>query len=166
MADIFEVLGADHADVKRMLTELERSPDNSTGAGEAVVEARKRVAERLIIDVSAHEAAEEGFFWPVVRERLASGPALASEATGQEAKGKEILAKIDKLPAADPEFDLLVNAFAPDCRSHIEFEETQVWPALRAALSAAEAVDLGDRLAKAKERGPTRPHPGTPAVSR
>jgi len=32
MADVFDVLGADHANVKRMLTELERSPDNSAGA--------------------------------------------------------------------------------------------------------------------------------------
>jgi hemerythrin superfamily protein len=163
MADVFDVLGADHANVKRMLTELERSPDNSTGTRPAVLAARKEVAERLIIDSSGHEAAEEEYFWPVVRERLANGPALANEATSQEVKAKEILAKIDKLDAADPDFDRLIDAFAPDCREHIQFEETQVWPALRVALSPAEARDLGEHIAKAKEHGPTRPHPHTPA---
>jgi hemerythrin-like domain-containing protein len=163
MADVFDVLGSDHADVKRMLTELQVSPDASTGATEAVLRARKEVAERLVIDSSAHEAAEEEVFWPAVRERIGNGPALADRAVSQESKAKEILAKIDKLDAADPEFDRLIAAFIPDCREHIEFEEASVWPALREALSPAEANDLGTRIAKAKDRGPTRPHPGTPA---
>jgi hypothetical protein len=163
MADVFDVLGSDHAAVKRMLTELVLSPDNSTNAAEAVLQARKEVAERLVIDSSGHEAAEEQYFWPTVRERLPGGNSLADQATSQESKAKEILAKIDKLDAADPEFDRLIDAFIPDCRAHIEFEETKVWPALRDALSTAEAQDLGARIAKAKEHGPTRPHPHTPA---
>lgn len=163
MTDVFGVLGADHAEVKRMLTELERSPDNSAGAGNAILRARKEVAERLVIDSSGHEAAEEQYFWPAVRDRLADGNTLADHAIGQEGKAKEILAQLDKLDAADPEFDRLIDAFIPDCREHIEFEESRVWPGLREALSAAEAQDLGQRIAKAKEHGPTRPHPRTPA---
>jgi hypothetical protein len=38
-----------------------------------------------------------------------------------------------------------------------------VWPGLRQALTAAEALDLGDKLEKAREHGPTRPHPHAPA---
>jgi hypothetical protein len=38
-----------------------------------------------------------------------------------------------------------------------------VWPGLRGALSSAEAQELGDKLSKAKELGPTLPHPHTPA---
>jgi hypothetical protein len=163
MTDVFGVLGSDHADVKRMLAELEQSPDNSSGATEPVLQARKEVAERLVIDSSGHEAAEEQYFWPVVRERLANGNTLADQATGQEARAKEVLAQLDKLEASDPEFDQLIAAFIPDCREHIEFEETQVWPALHDALTPAEADDLGQRLARAKGRGPTRPHPNAPA---
>ena len=102
MADVFDVLGSDHADVKRMLTELERSPDDSTSAGEAVLQARKEVAERLVIDSSGHEAAEEQDLLAGRRERLPDGSSLADEAMSQESKAKEILAKIDKLDAADP----------------------------------------------------------------
>jgi hypothetical protein len=38
-----------------------------------------------------------------------------------------------------------------------------VWPGLRGALSSTEAQELGDKLSKAKELGPTRPHPRAPA---
>jgi hemerythrin-like domain-containing protein len=162
MTDVFEVLGGDHAVVKRMLDALETSPDNSAGANGAVLAARKAVAERLIMDSSAHEAAEEQCFWPVVRERLLDGNGLADQAIEQESLAKRVLNELAKLGSRDPEFDALVDAIIPACRSHIEFEETRVWPGLRKVLSPDESRELGEKIVKAKKRGPTRPHPRTP----
>jgi hypothetical protein len=48
------------------------------------VAARKRVAERLIIDSSADEAAEEQYFWPIVRQLMPQGNDLADEAIEEE----------------------------------------------------------------------------------
>ena len=163
MPDAFEVLGADHAAVEQMLTALENSPGHSAGAGSTVLAARKEVAQRLVIDSSQHEAAEEQYFWPAVRERLANGGALADQAIAQEQEAKEALARLDKLDADHDEFDQVIAAFIPAGRRHIEFEETRVWPGLRGALSSTEAQELGDKLSKAKELGPTRPHPHAPA---
>jgi hypothetical protein len=98
-----------------------------------------------------------------VRARPGDGDQLADEAISLESEAKEVLAKIDKLEASDLEFDQLIGAFIPAGRQHIEFEETRVWPGLRQALSGAEAQELGEKLRKAKEHGPTRPHPHTPA---
>jgi hemerythrin-like domain-containing protein len=163
MPDVFEVLGEDHAEVKYMLTVLEETPGRSAGAAADVLDARKQLAEQLVIESSRHEAAEEQHFWPAVRERLGDGDRLADEAISQESEAKEVLAKIDKLEASDPEFDQLIGEFIPAARRHIEFEETRVWPGLRQALSEAQAQELGEKLQKAKDHGPTRPHPRTPA---
>ena len=162
MADVFEVLRGDHAEVKRMLDALESSPDNSTGATDAVVAARKAVAEQLIIDSSAHEAAEEQYFWPTVRERLPGGNGLADEAIEQEIVAKQMLNELGKLSGPEHEFDALVDTLIPACRAHIEFEESRVWPGLRKVLSPAETQELGKKITKAKKHGPTRPHPRTP----
>jgi hypothetical protein len=163
MPDAFEVLRADHAAVEHMLAALENSPGHSAGAGSTVIGARHEVAQRLVMDSSQHEAAEEEYFWPTVRERLADGDSLADQAIAQEQEAKETLTRLDKLDADEDEFDRLVEAFIPAARRHIEFEETRVWPGLREALSPAESQDLGEKLSQAKERGPTRPHPHTPA---
>lgn len=162
MADVFEVLGADHADVKGMLTALEDSPGRGA-ANDMVLEARQEVAQFLIIGSSRHEAAEEQFFWPAVRDRLDGGNELADEAISQEGRAKEILARLDKLSSHDEEFDRLLAEFIPAARQHIAFEETRVWPGLRQALSATEAQDLGEKIERAEDKGPTRPHPHTPA---
>lgn len=163
MADVFAVLGTDHAEVKDMLAALENSPGNAQGATEAVLMARKEVAEQLVIDSSRHEAAEEQYFWPAVRDLASEGNKLADEAIAQESQAKEVLARIDKLNATDQEFDELISEFIPAARHHIAFEETRVWPSLRQAISPQQAEVLGAKIRKAKDKGPTRPHPHTPA---
>jgi hemerythrin superfamily protein len=163
MSDTFTVLSADHTEVKSMLEALDSTPGHAAGASEAVLAARKQVAEQLVIASSAHEAAEEQYFWPAVRDRLPDGNELADQAISQESQAKEILARLDKLAVADAEFDELIIEFTPVALAHIEFEETRVWPGMRRALSVEESRDLGDQITAAKEKAPTRPHPRTPA---
>jgi hemerythrin-like domain-containing protein len=164
MPDVFEVLGRDHEEVKRMLSELETGPTAATGAGDNDLALRKKMVQQLVIEESRHEAVEEMYFWPAVRERAEGGDRLADAATGQEQEGKEVLDKLDKLEAAQPEFEQLIAEFIQAAREHISYEETRAWPALRAALTAGQANDLGAKLAEGKKTAPTRPHPHTPAA--
>ena len=120
------------------------------------------MTEELIIEESKHEALEEMFFWPAVREYIQSGYTLADEATGQEQAAKQVLANLDKLGSGDAEFERLLGKFVMDAREHIEFEETQVWPLLRTALPAETSAELGEKIAEGKKTAPTRPHPHTP----
>ena len=162
MADVFTVLGQDHQEVKRMLAELEKGPTAATGASEAQLALRKKMTEELIIEESRHEALEEMYFWPAVRDHIQSGSTLADEAIGQEQAAKQVLANLDKVGSGDAEFERLLGKFVTDAREHIEFEETQVWPLLRTALPAATSAELGKKIAEGKKTAPTRPHPHTP----
>jgi Hemerythrin HHE cation binding domain len=162
MADVFTVLAKDHEEVKGMLAELERGPTKASGATEEQLLLRKKRTEQLVIEESKHEALEEMYFWPAVREHVPGGDALADEATEQETEGKEVLDKLDKLDAGDPDFESLLGRFIRAGREHIEFEETRAWPKARAALSAETAGELGTKIAEGKKTAPTRPHPHTP----
>lgn len=163
MPDVFDVLRKDHEEVKQMLATLENGPSRSAGGTEQELDARGKLVGKLIIECSKHEAAEEQYFWPAVRDRVSGGGKLADHAIGQEDGAKEVLAKLDKLGAGDAEFDKLLAEFIPAAREHIAYEQDQVWPGLRQALSAQEAEQLGEEVASAKESAPTRPHPHTPA---
>jgi hemerythrin-like domain-containing protein len=162
MADVFTVLAKDHEEVKAMLAELEKGPTKATGANDDQLALRKKMAEQLVIEESRHEAVEEMFFWPAVREHLASGDELADTATSQEQEAKHVLNDLDKLNADEAEFEQLLGKFIQAGREHIAFEETQVWPGMRAALTAEAAEELGTKLAEGKKTAPTRPHPHTP----
>ena len=167
MADVFTVLAKDHQEVKNMLAELEKGPTRATratGTSEDQLALRKKMTQELIIEESKHEALEEIYFWPAVREHLPAGHTLADEATGQEQEAKQVLAHLDKLDASDAEFERLLAKFTMAARQHIEFEETRVWPSLRAALTAETAAELGAKIADGKSSAPTRPHPHTPTT--
>jgi Hemerythrin HHE cation binding domain len=162
MPDVFDVLSLDHREVQRMLSELESGPTKATGASDNDLLLRKKMVEQLVIEESRHEAVEEMYFWPTVREKLPGGDALADTAIKQEQEGKQILHDLDKLDASDPGFERLITRFIDAGREHIGYEETKVWPGLRAALTAEESSQLGGKLTEAKKTAPTRPHPNTP----
>jgi hemerythrin-like domain-containing protein len=163
MTNVFEVLAHDHAEVKQMLTQLELGAVRQGATTDEQLTQRRKLAEQLVIEESRHEAVEEMYFWPAVREHLPDGDELADTALGQEQEGKEVLAKLDKLDAGQPEFEKLLAEFTRAGREHIAYEENHVWPGLRSALTAQQAEELGGKLETAKKTAPTRPHPHTPA---
>ncbi len=163
MSSAFEVLSKDHEEVKLMLAELERGPAATTGADAGQLALRKKMVQQLVIEESKHEAVEEMYFWPAVRDALTNGDDLANQAQAQEQEGKTILDRLEGLAPEDAEFETLLAQFIGAGREHIAFEETAVWPRLRTVLSAEQADDLGRKLEDGKKTAPTRPHPHTPA---
>jgi hemerythrin-like domain-containing protein len=162
VSDVFELLERDHEEVRHMMSELERGPTAATGADETQLAARKKLAEHLVIEESKHEAVEQEYFWPAVREHVRGGDRLADTGIDQEQRAKKLLDRLDRYGAPDDEFEKLLATFIADAREHIAFEETRVWPELRKTISAAHARELGAKLEQAKKLAPTRPHPGTP----
>jgi len=164
MPNVFEVLRQDHDEVKAMLVRLEAGPSASLGATGEQIEQRKRLVDELIIEESRHEAAEQQYFWPMVRALGPEGDRLADEAIDQETHGEAVLNELDKLSPDDARFEQVLAAFISDARAHIAFEEAHVWPLLGAALSVEQAGELGDKITQAKKMAPTRPHPTVPAT--
>ena len=169
MPSVFDVLGQDHQEVKRMLSELEKGPTAATGASDNHLALRKKMVEELIIEESKHEALEEMYFWPAVRDRLPDGDRLADTATGQEQEGKEVLDRLDKLNADQPEFEELVLTFINAGREHIAYEETEVWPLLRGSSPRTRRSASATRSPRARRPprpAPTRTRRRHPACSR
>ncbi|GAA0244311.1 hypothetical protein GCM10009527_046300 [Actinomadura nitritigenes] len=165
MADVFTVLAKDHTEVKQMFTELEAGSANASEASVRGEDGRRRRGEmvrRLIIEESKHEAVEEEYFWPAVRELVEDGDRLADHAIEQEQTAKRELDELRRLDAGDRRFEELLANHITDAREHIAYEEMTVWPALRRVITDERAERLGGKLEQAKKTAPTRPHPHTP----
>jgi hemerythrin-like domain-containing protein len=161
MTDAIELLRCDHDEVRRLLSALERADaELADGALADRALADGGLVAQLVIAVSGHEAIEEQYFWPLVRRRVQNGPRLADEAVSQEQDGKHLLGLLEK---SEPDAAQLRQVIAIS-RAHIDFEETQVWPGVRLALSEQELGDLGAQLEQAKRLAPTRPHPHMPCT--
>ena len=147
MPDVFDVLAKDHGELQRKLAEFERDPALAAASVQDALVLRKKMAEALIIEESGHEAREEMYFWPAVRERVTGGDALADKAADQERERGTILDKLEATAAWDPEFETLLASFIRATREHFRFEETVVWPRAFVALPPQEAAELGVKIA-------------------
>ena len=114
MPDVFEVLGAAHREVGQMLDRMQAMmsvPAELRDQGGAL-------ADTLISAVSQHEAAEELYFWPAVREKVSDGDSLADGGIEQETEGKKVLAELDGMAPGDQQFVPLMTKFAHAARAH------------------------------------------------
>lgn len=159
--DALTFLREDHESVLGMLDLLDGAP---SGAG-AQASGLETMVTNLVIAESKHEAIEEQFFWPAVRKALEDGDVLADRATEQEQAGKALLQRLEDGAPGELEYQQALQEFVKLGREHIEFEQAEVWPKLRTAMSQEELEELGSKLEMAKKVAPTRPHPDTPSDS-
>jgi hemerythrin-like domain-containing protein len=156
--DALTFLREDHKSVLGMLEVLDSAP---SGKG-AEVSGLKTMVTNLVIAESQHEAIEEQFFWPAVRDALDNGDELADEAIAQEQAGKKLLQKLEEGEPGDPEYHDALAEFVKVGREHIMYEQDVVWPAFEASVNRDDRAKLGEKLEAAKKVAPTRPHPDTP----
>jgi hemerythrin-like domain-containing protein len=159
--DIGTVLTRDHDQVTALLKQLKTIPGVTKGGSEAQQSMRESIVDMVTVALSSHEAAEEEELWPTVRGVLADGDAVADTALGQEQAGKEVLNALGRMSGADEQFDELAEELDAKARKHVAFED-RVLLSLRDAMRPAERSGLGERILRAADRGPTRPHPHAP----
>jgi hemerythrin-like domain-containing protein len=158
--DALTFLRNDHESVLEMLDALD-------GAGEvsdAQAGGLDAMVTTLIIAESQHEAIEEQWFWPAVRNALDDGDELADHGTAQEQAGKALLQRLEDGTPGEADYHDALQKFVQAGREHIAYEQDVVWPRIAAALSQADLDKIGERLETAKKVAPTRPHPATPPV--
>ncbi|MFC4586323.1 hemerythrin domain-containing protein [Sphaerisporangium corydalis] len=162
MANVFEVLRRDHDEVRHLLAEIEAgAPLVGVSESERLV-VRKRQVDRLITEESKHEALEEEYFWPAVRELVSGGRELADKAIRQERRAKFLLEDLIGYDPSKLRYEEMLDCFIDEAREHFAFEEEQVWPELRLVLTPERAEELGTKIDRARRMAPTRPHPHTP----
>lgn len=159
--DALTFLRADHESVLGMLEVLDQAP-RGDGAHTSGLET---MVANLVIAESQHEAIEEQYFWPAVRESLDGGDELADRAVGQEEAGKKLLQQLHDGAPGEAEYHDALQSFVAAAREHIAFEQDVVWPRFAEAVSQGERDELGKKLEAAKKVAPTRPHPDTPSTS-
>lgn len=156
--DALTFLRQDHKSVLGMLEVLDEAP---SGSG-AEISGLETMVTNLVIAESQHEAVEEQFFWPAVRDALDDGDALADDAIKQEQDGKKLLQRLADGKPGEAEYHDALQQFVRAGREHISYEQDVVWPRFEAAVSREHLEKLGEQLERAKKIAPTRPHPDTP----
>ena len=152
-SDAIAVLKKDHAEVERLFTRFEKAHSGPE---------RRRLAERVVRELSIHSAIEEQLVYPRLRGRMDGAEGEVLLALEEHHFAKVTAAEIEALPEDSARLEPKVRVLADHVRRHVQEEERQLLPALKRLVSAGELAELGDALLSAKRLAPTRPHPAAP----
>jgi hemerythrin superfamily protein len=153
--DAISLLRDDHKTVEQLFKRFEKAGDR------AYVE-KRQIVDRIIEELSVHAAIEEQVFYPVARQTVPGTEDVALESLEEHHIVKWLLSELVDLDPEHERFDAKVTVLMENVRHHVEEEQDEFFPKVRAQLSRTALADLGQALADAKKTAPTRPHPRLP----
>ena len=151
--DVVDILTTDHREMTELLARATQTQD---------VEQRRDLVETAIAEVMRHAVAEEMYVYPVMEKHLPNGKEEVEHDKQEHDEIVQVMKKLEEADAADPAFMNLVQELNKQLRHHADDEESDQFPKLRAHLSSEQLVEMGDKVQKAKQLAPTRPHPSAP----
>jgi iron-sulfur cluster repair protein YtfE (RIC family) len=152
-SDVIDILTTDHREMVQLLDGI----NAASGASE-----RRDLADMLIAEVMRHAVAEEMFVYPAVEEHVPNGADKVAHDKEEHQEIVELMKRIESVDAADPQFMAGVQQLEAQLRHHIQDEESDQFPQLRAHIPGEQLVQMGAKVETAKKLAPTRPHPSAP----
>jgi hemerythrin superfamily protein len=135
--DLVDVLIAEHREVESLLADIE----TTSGA------VRRESLLAAIECLKRHSVTEERYLYPATREHLEAGEVLAQHEMREHAEADDKMHRIAHLAESDPAYEPLVHEFLTDVRDHVQEEEIELFPRLRAACDPEELRRLGSDAA-------------------
>lgn len=151
--DVLTELIVDHREVEELFVKLE---------GDLSAEDRQDALEQVVAELVRHAVAEEAWLYPAMRDFLDDGNALADREISEHHEVERMLKELEGSDPHDPASLPVLQALMTAVRGHVEEEEKQIFPALKAVCTPEQLHDLGDKVRTAKKAAPTRPHPNAP----
>lgn len=153
--DAITYLKNDHQTVEKLFKRFEATGDGAHTE-------RRRIVDRIIEELSQHAAIEEQVFYPVTRATVSDVDDDVLEALEEHHVVKWLLDELEHLDPTAERFKAKVTVLIESVRHHVEEEENDYFPKVRAQLGRNDLADLGEAMQEAKKTAPTHPHPKAP----
>jgi hypothetical protein len=145
--DVTDVLEQDHRLVEELFEQYQASAD-------------PRLAERICDELTLHTRAEEQLVYPVLGRDVPDGSELEQEAEQEHAEVEELIGRVRSAGFDSDEAPELMRAMQTAVLHHVEEEECEVLPKMRASLTGARLEELGRKVSEFKQRS----RPATPGA--
>lgn len=143
MKDAIALLKQDHANVKAMFKEFD-------SLGDRAFTSKKKLADKICLELTRHATAEEELFYPAVRAASKAAEDLVDEATVEHSSAKDLIAQIGEMDAHDDLFDAKVKVLGEYIEHHVREEEGEIFPLAKKAGLDLQAL-AGDIEARKEE---------------
>jgi hemerythrin superfamily protein len=153
--DAITLLKQDHKKVKGLFQQFDKAGDNA-------YEKKRQIVEQVIEELSVHASIEEQLFYPAARAAVHEAEDDVLESLEEHHIVKWVLSELDGMDPKAERYDAKVTVLKENVLHHAEEEEAELFPKVRAAMGRKDLQALGEKMEKAKDVAPTKPHPRSP----
>jgi hemerythrin superfamily protein len=148
--DAIVLLKNDHKDVKRMFKEFQQAGENA--------KARKgKLVEQILEALTVHTYLENEVMYPEVRKLLPDLEDDVLESYEEHHVADVLCAELAAMSPDDERFDAKTTVLIESVTHHIEEEENDWFPKVRAGLGRKQLQDLGARMEELRPTAPRKP---------
>ena len=148
--DAIVLLKNDHKEIRRLFREFDKAGDDATAT-------KGRLAKKIIEELTVHTYIENEVMYPEVRKLL---PDLEDDILESYEEHHVADVLVMELTAMEPDaerFDAKMTVLMANVKHHMEEDEGDWFPKVRAGLGRKQLQELGDAMVKAKKKAPRSP---------
>jgi hemerythrin superfamily protein len=153
-SDAIALLKADHKEIRRLFREF-------GGAGGRALKKKAGLVDQIIRLLTVHTYIENEVMYPEVRALLPELDEDVLESYEEHHVADVLCGELSGMSADAERFDAKTTVLIENVRHHIEEEEQNWFPKVRASLGRKQLQEIGARLEEARRKAPKAPaHPG------
>lgn len=148
--DAIVILRDDHKEIRRVFREFEKAGDDASST-------RQRLVDRIIELLTVHTYIENEVMYPRVRELIPELETDILESYEEHHVADVLVLELASMNADDERFTAKTTVLIENVTHHMNEEEEDWFPAVRAGLGRKQLQGLGQDLLDAKKKAPHRP---------
>jgi hemerythrin superfamily protein len=151
--DAITLLKADHKEVKQLFREFQKAGDGAT-------QKKGELVAKMIELLTVHTYIENEVMYPEVRRLLPDIEEEILESYEEHHVADVLTGELFAMKPDAERFDAKTMVLIESVSHHIEEEEGEWFPKVRAGIGRKELAEIGQRMLEAKQRAPRSPaHP-------
>jgi hemerythrin superfamily protein len=132
-----ELLKEQHDDVEELFEQFEEAEADSE---------KQEIFNKIADSLAAHATIEEKLFYPAVY--VGELKDLLHEAVEEHLAAKRVIADVMELEPNDESYEAKVKVLKEQIEHHVEEEEGELFPKVKASFSADELSELGEQMSE------------------
>ena len=149
-SDAIVVLKADHKEIRNLFRKFQ-------AAGDKAVKQKEAIVGQIIVLLTVHTYIENEVMYPEVCALLPDLKEDVLESYEEHHVADVLCMELAGMPAGAERFDAKTTVLIENVTHHIEEEEKDWFPKVRAGLSRKQLQELGAKLEQARKKAPKSP---------
>jgi hemerythrin-like domain-containing protein len=148
--DAIVLLKDEHKEIRKTFRAFEN-------AGDQAYTTKGRLVDRIIELLTIHTYIENEVMYPRVRELLPEVEDDVLESYEEHHVADVLVLELSGMKPEDERFTAKTTVLIENVEHHIEEEEQEWFPKVRAGLGRKQLQDLGEQMIRARKKAPRRP---------